>query len=250
MAGIRHADSFVTSMVVMVACTFFLWMFFAAATLERTADLGRIAPPPGRDARVAAYEFAARWRHGMADNSPIYMPGFFAVAIATWFWSTRKGLRRMIAEGLVLLVAAAICAALLAPYTAPRIASAFIAQEHFNVSDGSSSATWISVAQGIYSLITWSTVIIAARWSIKQRSLKPLLIPLVLNVVLAFVRPWTVADFTSRWAREAVEGEPVAVISFLLIPIISGIMAWVEIRPWLRKIATRKRGCFERSRHS
>lgn len=250
MADIKHADSFLTSIVVLVACTFFLWMFFAAATLERTADLGGISPLPGRDARVAAYEFAARWRHGMAENSPIYMPGFFAVAIAMWFWCTRKRLPRILAEGLVLLVAAAICAALLAPYTAPRIASAFTAQEHFNVSNGSSSATWISAAQGIYSLITWSTVIIAARWSIRLRSLKPLLIPLVLNVVLALVRPWTVADFTSRWAREAVEGEPVAVISFLLIPIISGFMAWVEIRPWLRKMAAQKRGCFQRSRHS
>ena len=57
-------------------------MFFAAATLEQTAELGWISAPPGRDARAVAYEFAARWRHGMAGNSPLYMPGFFAVAIA------------------------------------------------------------------------------------------------------------------------------------------------------------------------
>ena len=55
------------------------------------------------------------------------------------------------------------------------------------------------------------------------------------------MRPWTVADFTSQWLRQALDGEPVAVISFLLIPIISGFMAWIELRPKLRKMAARKR---------
>lgn len=59
---------------------------------------------------------------------------------------------------------------------------------------------------------------------------KPLLIPLVLNFVLAFVRPWTVADFTSQWLKEALDGKPTAVISFLLVPILSAFLAWVELR--------------------
>ena len=67
------------------------------------------------------------------------------------------------------------------------------------------------------------------------------LVPLILNLILAFVRPWTVADFTSQWATQALVGEPVAVISFLLIPIIAGFMAWVELRPKLQKMAARKR---------
>ena len=68
-----------SSALMLVACILFLWMFFAAATLERTADLGGISAPPGREVRLLAYEYAARWRHGMAGNSPLYMPGFFAV---------------------------------------------------------------------------------------------------------------------------------------------------------------------------
>ncbi len=228
-------DSFVTSIIALAACIFFLWMFFAAATLERTADLGWISASPGRDARAVAYEFAARWRHGMAGNSPIYMPGFFAVAIAVWFWCKGKGLLRMLAEGLSLLAAAAVCAALLAPYTASRILSDFVAQEGFNVSHASPSGSWIAWAQGVYSLLTWSTVIIASRWSIKLKSPKPLLVPLGLNLILALVRPWTVADFTSQWVTQALDGEPVAVISFLLVPVISGFLAWVELRPRSRK---------------
>src|SRR5688572_32134240 len=237
----KRSFSFITAGLVMVACILFLWMFFAAATLERTADLGGISTSPGRDARAVAYEFAAKWRHGMAGNSPIYMPGFFAVAIAMWFWCAGRSLPRMIAEGLLLIIGAAVVATILAPYTAPRILSDFVAQEGFNVSRASPGGTWVAWAQGIYSLLTWSTLIIASRWSIKLRSFKPLLVPLILNLILAFVRPWTVADFTSQWATQALVGEPVAVISFLLIPIIAGFMAWVELRPKLQKMAARKR---------
>src|SRR5688572_9783299 len=217
----KRSFSFITAGLVMVACILFLWMFFAAATLERTADLGGISASPGRDARAVAYEFAAKWRHGMAGNSPIYMPGFFAVAIAMWFWCAGRSLPRMLAEGAILISAASVCAALLAPFAAPRILDDFVAQEGVTVFQATSSGTWVAYAQGIYSLLTWSTVIIAARFSIRLRTPKPLLVPLVLNVVLAFVRPWTVADFTSRWARQTLEGETAAVISSLLVPIIS-----------------------------
>ena len=234
--------SLATSTLAFVACSFFLWMFFAAATLEQTADVGGISGSPGRDAHAVAYEFAAKWRHGMAGNSPLYMPGFFAVAIATWFWCAGKSLPRMLAEGLPLLGLTAVCAGLLAPYAAPWILSDFVAQESFNVSHASSSGTWIASAQGVYSLLTWSTVIIASRWSIRLRSLKPLLIPLGLNFVLAFVRPWTVADFTSGWLRQALDSEPAAVISFLLVPMISGFLAWVELRPTRRRLQRRRKG--------
>jgi hypothetical protein len=237
MAEMSRAVSFVTFTLALVACTFFLWMFFAAATLEQTAAVGGISGSPGRDAHAVAYEFAAKWRHGMSGNSPVYMPGFFAVAIAMWFWCAGKGLSRMLAEGLPLLGAAAVCAALLAPYAAPRILSDFVAQEGFSVSRASSSGTWIASAQGVYSLLTWSTVIIASRWSIRLRSPTPLLVPLGLNLILALVRPWTVADFTSRWFRQTLDGEPAAVISFLLVPMISAFLAWVELGPMRHKNA-------------
>jgi len=226
----KRRFSFITAALALVACILFLWMFFAASTLERTAELGGISAPPGQDARAAAYEFAAKWRHGMAGNSPLYMPGFFAVAIAIWFWCAGRSLPRMLAEGAILICAASVCAALLAPFAAPPILDDFVAQGGFTVSQATSSGTWVASAQGVYSLLTWSTVVIALRLSVRLRSPKPLLIPLVLNVVLAFVRPWTVVDFTSRWVRQTLDGETAAVISFLLVPIISGFMAWIELR--------------------
>ena len=136
----------------------------------------------------------------------------------------------MLSEGFILLCVAGFCAAVLAPYAAARIVSDFKQQEGVGISQFCTAGTWIAWAQGIYSLLTWTTVVIASRWSIKLRSPKPLLIPLVLNFVLAFVRPWTVADFTSQWLKEALDGEPAAVISFLLVPILAAFLAWVEVR--------------------
>jgi len=232
--------SILTAALALAACILFLWMFFAASTLERTADLGGISAPPGQDARALAYEFAARWRHGMAGNSPLYMPGFFASAIAIWFWCAGRSLPRMLGEGAILISVASVCAALLAPFAAGGILDQFVAQERVSVSHASSSGTWVTFAQGVYSLLTWGTVIVSARWSIRLRSLKPLLIPLALNLVLALVRPWTVADFTSQWMWQTLDGETVAVISFLLVPVISGFMAWAELRSPGNQCGTRR----------
>jgi hypothetical protein len=231
MAAMRRDVGFATPAFMLVTCIFFLWMFFAAATLERTADLGFISAPAGQDVRPMAYEFAARWRHGMSGNSPLYMPGFFAVAIASWFWCNQKSLLRMLLEGLTILAVATVCAALLAPYASTRIVSEFSEHAGVSISQFSTAGTWTAWAQGVYSLLTWTTVIICSRWSIRLRSPKPLLIPLVLNLVLAFVRPWTVADFTSQWLKETLAGEPIAVISFLLVPVLSAFLAWVELHP-------------------
>jgi hypothetical protein len=237
MAAMKREVAFAMPAFMLLACIFFLWMFFAAATLEHTADRGWISASAGRDARPVAYEFAARWRHGMSGNSPLYMPGFFAVALASWFWCNGKSLLRIVTEGFVLLALAAVFAALLAPYAATRIVSDFSEQAGVSISQFSTAGTWIAWAQGVYSLLTWTTVIIASRWSIRLRSPKPLLIPVVLNLVLAFVRPWTVADFTSQWLKEALDGEAAAVFSFLLVPILSAFLAWVELRHPKRKTA-------------
>lgn len=234
----RRAVAFATPALMLVSCIFFLWMFFAAAALERTADLGWISASAGQDARAIAYEFAARWRHGMSGNSPLYMPGFFAVASASWFWCNKKNLLRMLLEGFILLALASVCAAVLAPSAAARIVSDFSEHAGVSISQFSTAGTWIAWAQGVYSLLTWTTVIIASRWSIRLRSPKPLLIPLVLNLVLALVRPWTVADFTSQWLRETLAGEPTAVISFLLVPVLSAFLAWVELQHPKEKTAS------------
>ena len=225
----KRIVSFVTATLMLVACSFFLWMFFGAATLECAADLGGVSAPAGEDARVVAYQFAAAWRHGMAGNSPLYMPGFFAAAIAIWFWCAGKSLARMLVEGVVIIALACWCSSLLTPFAAHRIVADF-REQGFIVAETSSAGTWVAFAQGVYTLLTWSSLIIASRLSIRLRTFRPLLVPLVLYLVLALVRPWTVADFSSNWMNQTLDGQPAAVVSFLLIPIVSGLMAWVELR--------------------
>ena len=102
----------------------------------------------------------------MAGNSPIYMPGFFAVAIAIWFWCAGKSLPRMLARDCFFLVRRP-CVLPCWHLTGATDPLRLRCQEGFNVSHASSSGTWIAWAQGVYSLLTWSTVIIAARWSIR-----------------------------------------------------------------------------------
>lgn len=235
MTEMKRQIPFLKTGLVLITCGFFLWMFLAAATLERTADLGRIVVPPGQNARTVAYDFAAKWRHGMAGNSPIYMPGFFATAIAIWFWCDSRSLRRMLFEGAVLIAMASCCAAVLAPLAAPRIIADFRVQQDLIVSNTSTSWTWITFALGVYTLLTWSTLIVALRWSIRLRSLKPLAFPLGFYIVLALVRHWTVAGLSSQWTGRAMVGEPAAVVSFLLIPILAGVFACVELRSRRRK---------------
>ena len=80
----------------------------------------------------------------------------------------------MLAEGALLIALALWCAAVLASLAAPLIISDFRAQQDFIVSNTSTSWTWTAFAQGVYTLLTWGTLIVAARWSIRLRSLKPL----------------------------------------------------------------------------
>jgi hypothetical protein len=79
----HETGAIVPSIALLGGTAFFLWMFLAVAPLESLGDSGGFS---GTDlSRVAAtsYRFAADWRHGMAGNSPLYMPGFFGSVTAS-----------------------------------------------------------------------------------------------------------------------------------------------------------------------
>jgi hypothetical protein len=235
MVAMKQRVSSITTILTLAACIYFLGMFFAAATLERTADLGGFSSVSGQDVRVPAHEFAARWRHGMAGNSPLYMPGFFATALAIWLWCGGRSLRRTLVEGAAIIVVASWGATVLAPFAAPKIIAEFQIQRGFILSNAVASGTWIAFAQGVYTLLTWSALIVASRFSARRRSFTPMVVPFVLYVVLALVRRWTMTDISSSWSNQILALEPAAVISFLLIPIMATFMAWVELRSPHRK---------------
>jgi hypothetical protein len=202
------------SFLLFAAYVFFLWMFFAAESVEKLAIHSRPAESAAATTfEQAAFRFAAQWRHGMAGNSPLYMPGFFAVGVLTWLWALGRPLRRLMWEGFVLMVPAACVAALLSPWGA-----ALALQDFERVSGLHNAATFpgisaVGAAQAIYTIVAWSSFVLCLQWSIVKRSVVPLLIPLVLMIILVLIRPWTVSEFVSQWLQETVAGHAAAVFS-------------------------------------
>ena len=203
--------------------SFFLWMFFAAGGLEQIAELDLISGPQGVDVKRIAFEFAARWRHGMTSGWWLYMPGFFATAVAVWFWAYGLTWKRMMAEFAVMILLAVIFAILLSPYTTGFVVNAFQAQTGLRCNSGGSGIAARVIGQGLFTLLNWSSFIAACQICLVQKSFRPLLLPAVLSLILVFIRPFTAGDFTSYWWRQILQGEIVAILSALLIP---GLAIW------------------------
>lgn len=204
----------------------FLWMFLAADPLEQLAAAGAFGSDA--DAIERAFAFAAAWRHGMSGNSPLYMPGFFAVAVAAWIWSEQ--LRARDAVGYAAAFAAAFFIARLA---APS--GAAVVHAAYQAVTGSGTALALpfprsgAVIAGTYTLITWSAFVIGCRLAIERRSFLPILPTPVLTAGLILLRPWTVDDFTTTWWERSLEGDPVAIASALMIPAVAAGLAGREL---------------------
>lgn len=204
----------------------FLWMFLSTdPLLQLAAD----APEPAGMADRAR-GFAADWRHGMAGNSWVYMPGFFVTAAALWLHARRAPPRHGTGERLLAGFVALVCAfagampgsclvarsfvdstgvALAAPIPAPSAAGAFI---------------------GLYTLATWSVFVLACRQALVHRALRPFVAPAILSGGLAVLRPWTVDDFLSHWAAGVSTGNTVAILSLSLVFVLAALLAAADSR--------------------
>ncbi len=213
-----------------MAHVLFLWMYLAADNLERMASQHIIDGPAGTNALRAAYDHAAAWRHGMAGNSFLYLPGFFAAAAFTWVWSLGRPLRRLAIEGAVLVAAASAVAALAAPFGAARCLASF--EQATGLHDMGVPAGFTAQGFGValYTIFTWDAEMICCQLSIARRSVRLMWIPIALNMVLAQVRPWTVSDFTNQWLADLVRGEVVAVISAGAVPILAVFLVLYQLK--------------------
>lgn len=227
--GTRRRWTILTAIAVLAADAFFLVMFLAAAPVERLSDAGLVVTPSGQSSAEAAYAYAAQWRHGMAGNSPLYMPGFFAAAAALWFWSMGKTLRRVVLERTALLAAGLLLAFLLAPPLSRTALRSFQADTGAVLTGFQESSLGVASFQGAYTLIAWSTVVIGSRLAIQRRTLWPLSVAVVANVILALVRPWTMDDFSEYWWRKTVAGDPIAVVSSGLVFVMATVLALTEL---------------------
>jgi hypothetical protein len=221
-----------TIAALLAADVLFLWMFLAADPLETLAGAGQLVPdtPMTRDAACA---FAASWRHGMSGNSPLYMPGFFALAIAVWFWTRPVRISRILVEGIACLTVAAALAWLFGPVGAVRAVTAFSETSGTGWHGPVPHASREAVAAGTYTAIVWTTFVAGSRLALARRSLRYLVPVPILTIGLVVFRPWTVDDFTAFWIARSASGDGVAALSALAIPIVAAVLV-----------------CSERPRHS
>lgn len=226
MADIRSRAS--TILLLAGADAVFLWMFLATDPLEQIAVALR-----GTHASLAdaAFAFAAGWRHGMAGNSWIYMPGFFITAAAVWLHNRHAPAALATREHLLAALTATGLSLAFSSIGAAIVVRDFVATTGTDVGSGVPAPSWVSTFRGLYTLGTWSVFVLACRAALVRRTLRPFLAAAILAAGLVFVRPWTVNDFVAHWAAGVAAGSAPALMSFALIFVVALLLVAVERSP-------------------
>jgi hypothetical protein len=172
--------------------------------------------------------FAADWRHGMNGYSPIYMPGFFALGIAAWYWTGRQSVPGLVAGGVIALVAGLAVAWVAMPVGRTSAVAAFAREFHLPLG-AEVSSTWQVVSVSAYTAACWTVLVVGSRKAIAARSLRPLAVAPVLYGLLAFTRRWSFehlrrGDDIARWGKRLTEGDAIAIGSLLAIPLVALIL--------------------------
>jgi len=210
------------------AQTFFLWMFLSSACLEHMAEAGYFESPE------RALHYASQWRHGMAGIWPVCAPGFFGAAAAAWFWSLGMPLRRLIPGMLAASVAALAIAGVFTGAGAALVLRDFERDTGIRTQGVLLAPTLRGTMIAWYSLVAWSALVVSAQRALWRRSYRPLLVPLVLDAILAAVRPFTFDDLVSGWLDRAGSGNPGAVGSLIAVPALAGVLVRSQLA-WERR---------------
>jgi hypothetical protein len=199
-------------------------MYLAADPLEQVASTRSITCG-GPAACEAALRFAADWRHGMAGNSPLYMPGFFLLAIGTWVWARSTTGLGLVVQRTVSVAAAVVTAHAATAAGVGNVLKLYAASHPGFVLDvpGYGPAISASLA-AVYTAITWSVLVGGCRLALVTRSWWPLAPAPGFVLGLVFVRVWTVDHFTALWWSRAVAGDAVAISSLLAIPVTATVL--------------------------
>lgn len=223
-----------------LAYALFLWMFLSVAAVDAMGDTWVMAGHSGEGERMLT--FAADWRHGMNGHSPIYMPGFFALTIASWYWLQKQPLSFLVGGGLIALIAGFALAWIAAPAGRAAASAAFIRE--FHVAPGTDiGATWAAVPVSAFTAVCWTVFVVACRTAITTGSMRLSALVASLYVVLGFVRHWwTLEHFgkgndVARWATRVTQGDVVAIGSLLAMLLLAVFLVTTAMddRPRARK---------------
>lgn len=197
----------------------FLWMFLSVASLEVAGNAAMAAGSRQTAERILI--FAADWRHGMAGNSPIFMPGFFVLAVAGWYWARAHSLARLVCEGLLALAAGFGLACVATPLGIAVVATAFSRELNLGPPGPAGGVPlWTAVLAGAYTAASWTAFVVASRRALVSRSWRPLTVVPGFFVVLAFSRHWSIDHIAARWGARLVRGDAIALGSLVVIPVI------------------------------
>lgn len=225
---LRRSDRALKAGSLVVAQALFLWMFLATDPLEQLARMGAFGA--SSDAHDRAFAFAAAWRHGMSGNSPLYMPGFFAVAAAVWIWSEAWH-RRVVRSYAISLAVAFAAACVAAPVGTAAALASFHTFSGFAPPPSVPFASRGAMFAAAYTLLTWTAFVAGSRAALLRRSWRPVAPVPPLTAGLVIVRPWTVDEFTTTWWTRCVDGDPTAIGSAVLIPLLATLLTGRLRRP-------------------
>jgi len=226
----RAIAEHVPVVVLWAGLCFFLWMFLVAESLERTAAAGRFLSADGTDAAALAERYSYEWRHGMVGDWPLFVPGFFAVAVAAVLWSSGRPTRGLLVEGSLALLLALLAARLLTPLGTRWLVPTFERDTGLSLAGSPMGATWTGALPGVLTVMSWTALIVAIQRWVTGATIWPLLIPLGCYALLAALRPGDFGDLVRPWAQALWRFEGVAIVSTALIPLITAILWWHCVR--------------------
>lgn len=203
----------------------FLWMFFSADGLEHSANAGYLYSSDGRDVARMASQYASDWRHGMSGGWPVYVPGFFAVAIATWVWPGQRSMKRLLVEALCISVASTVAAMFLAPAGTAQIVKAFRSDWDIQWIGSLAGPTSRGIIHGLNTLLTWTVFVLSSKKALRKKSFRPYWLPLALAIGLALTRPITADHLIWTWYQGILHADERAIASLLLVLLVAVCLA-------------------------
>jgi hypothetical protein len=221
-----------------LAYALFLWMFFAVAEVD---VIGSTLMATGHPVLGHAVQvFAADWRHGLNGHSPLFMPGFFALTGAVWFWSRTQSIAELFRGGALALLAGFSLALFAAPLGRAAAAQAFLDEFHFAV-EPEFRDTLQAAPISAFTAICWTVLVVAIRRAITTGALRPLALVVCLYALLGFARHWWSLDHfrkgddVARWETRAAQGDAVAIGSLVAVPLLVLVLAKTTVREGRRQ---------------